>query len=122
MSEKGDGFYAYDFVGYDITKDYTIFCDSVILPVGRRYKHLATGEYGDIINGVYLISDNVEIRALILRKIMTNKMDLDDGGIDNWTLYDDDNASELLKWDVTDKTDDDIHQIDHEVSGRTKGG
>lgn len=122
MSEKGDGFYAYDFVGYDITKDYTVFCDSITLPTGKRYKYLATGEYGDIINTVDLISDNVEIRALLVRKIMTNKMDLNDGGTDNWILYDDDNASELLKWDVTDKTDDDIHQIDHEVSGRTKGG
>ena len=121
MSEVGDGFYVYDFVGFDITKDYAILSDAVTLPDSIRYKDAATGEYGDIINNINLVSDNVELRTALIRKILTNRLELVDGDTDNWTLYDDDSTTPLFKWDVTDKTDTDVIQESNNDAKRTKG-
>lgn len=121
MSEVGDGFYVYDFVGSDITKDYSILSDSVTLSLKNRYKYSATGEYGDIINNVDLASDNIELRVALIRKILTNKLELFDGDTENWKLYDDDSTTLLFEWNVTDKSDNPIVQESNVDSKRTKG-
>jgi hypothetical protein len=121
MSEVGDGFYKYDFFQYDRTKDYMIFCDGVDLPVAERYQALTSGEYGDKIETIRLIDDNVEIRTLLIRKILTNRIELEDGDVNNWKLYDNDDATVLLSWDVTDKSHDEIIQDGYFVSRRSRG-
>lgn len=121
MGEVGDGFYVYDFVGFDITKDYSILSDSVTLSTADRYKHSATGEYGDIINNVNLASDNIELRVTLIKKILTNKLELFDGDTKNWKLYDDDSTTLLFEWNVTDKNDSLIVQESNVDSKRTKG-
>ncbi len=120
MSELGDGFYTYDFSGHDITKDYLMFCDAVTLQPQFRYKYLSSGEYGDIINTVGTLSDNVEIRTLLIKKILANRLELADGDSENWVLYDDDSVTPLLTWDVTGKTDDSIEQDAGTESRRSK--
>jgi len=125
MDDLGDGIYTYEFTGYDITAEYAILCDAITLPDNFRYKHLASGEYGDIIDTVNVISDNIEIRATLLKKIMTNRIELFDGGTSpndaNWILYDDDDSTVLATWDVTDKTDGDIEQEEYTDAKRSKG-
>jgi len=121
MSEIGDGFYAHNFFSYDMQKDYAILCDSVTLPTAIRYNALATGEYGNRIDNVHMVSDNIDVRALLLRKIMTNKQDVLDGESNNQVLYDDDSVTELLKWNATDKNNEYIKQLSNDVSGRSKG-
>ena len=121
MTELGDGLYAFDFAGYDIDEDYAILCDAVTLPAGNRYKFLSSGEYGDIIDTVGVLSDNIEIRTLLVKKILANKLELADGDTANWVLYDDDDASVLATWDVTDKTDGPIEEQPYSNSNRTRG-
>jgi hypothetical protein len=125
MDDLGDGIYAYEFTGYDITGEYAILCDAVDLPDNYRYKHLASGEYGDVIDTVNILSDNVDIRTLLIRKILTNKLELLDGGNApndaNWILYDDDSATVVATWDVTDKGDGDIEQEEYTDAKRSKG-
>ncbi len=121
MTELGDGLYAFDFTGYDIEEDYAIFCDSVTLPAGSRYKFLTSGEYGDVIDTVGILSDNMEIRTLLIKKILINKLELSDGDTANWVLYDDDDASVLGTWDVTDKSDGVIEEQPYSNSNRTRG-
>ena len=95
------------------------------LPDPYRYKHLASGEYGDVIDTVNILSDNVEIRTLLIRKILTNRIELFDGGTTtndaNWILYDDNDSDVLATWDITDKDDGDIEQEEYTDSTRSKG-
>ena len=121
MSELGDGLYAFDFAGYDIEEEYAIFCDAIILPAKNRYKFLSSGEYGDIIETVGVLSDNIEIRTLLVKKILANKLELSDGDVANWVLYDNDDTSVLATWDVTDKTDGPIVERANDNSRRTRG-
>ena len=121
MSEIGDGFYKYDFFQYDRTKDYIIFCDGVNLPTAERYKALATGEYGDQIETIRLVDDNIELRTLLVRKILTNRLELEDGSVNNWRLYDNDDNTLLLSWNVTDKAHEEVIQDDYFVSKRSRG-
>lgn len=121
MSDLGDGLYTFDFAGYDIEEDYVILCDAVTLLAGNRYKFLTSGEYGDIIDTVGLLSDNMEIRTLLIRKILTNKLELSDGDTANWVLYDNDDTSVLATWDVTDKIDGPIEEQPYSNSNRTRG-
>ncbi len=125
MDDLGDGVYTYEFTGYDITAEYAILCDSITLPNRYRYKHLASGEYGDVIDTVNILSDNVEIRTLLIRKILTNRIELFDGGTApndaNWILYDDNDSDVLATWDITDKDDGDIEQEEYTDSTRSKG-
>ena len=111
MSELGDGFYAYNFTGYDITKEYAILYDAVTLPSSFRY----------MINTLDTLTDNMDVRTALLRKISTNKLLLRDGKRNNWRLYDDDNTTQLLKWNVSDKLGNPIDQVIRDVSGRSKG-
>lgn len=121
MSEVGDGFYTYDFYNYDITKAYAILCDSISLPSMYRYKSLSTGEYGPIINNVDLLSDDTDALSLLLKKVLINRLELEDGDTQNWVLYDDDDTTVLLKWSVTDKLNDIILQRPFDVARRTRG-
>ena len=121
MTEKGDGFYAYDFVGYDDTKDYAVRSDSVTLSGTDRYAFASTGEYNDTLNEIRSTVDDIDIRTLLIRKIQTNRLELLDGDTGNWVLYDDDNATPLLTFDVQDKNGDLIVQSANIPSKRSKG-
>ncbi|KKN59899.1 hypothetical protein LCGC14_0537240 [marine sediment metagenome] len=121
MAELADGFYAYDFVGYDITKEYVILCDAVTLLDLDRYKSLATGQYGDMIDTIGLVSDNIDFRAELVKKIWQNKLELSDGNTGNLVIYDDDNTTSLISWDVTDVVDTSIEQGIYNTSKRSRG-
>ena len=49
-----------------------------------------------------LIPD-IHDQATLARKIMKNRLELEEGAAGNWILYDDDNVTPLLTWDVQDK-------------------
>jgi len=121
MIEKGDGSYAYDFVGYDDTKDYAIRSDSVTLSGTNRYSYGSTGEYNEALNEIKSTVDNIDVRTLLVRKIQTNRLELADGDVSNWVLYDDDSATPLLTFDVQDKNGDLIVQPANIPSRRSKG-
>ncbi|KKM87109.1 hypothetical protein LCGC14_1272220 [marine sediment metagenome] len=121
MSELGEGFYTHDFTGYDITREYVILCDAVILSDLNRYKSLTTGEYGDIINNIGLVSDNIDFRAGLVKKIWQNKLELFDGDTGNFVIYDDDGTTPLVSWDVTDVLDTAIEQEAFNTSKRSRG-
>lgn len=60
MIEVGDGFYQYNFISYDATKDYVFRSDSVTLPLARRYQFGATqaavitpDQVADIVSSVW---------------------------------------------------------------------
>lgn len=121
MIDKAGGFYGYDFVGYDVTKNYTFTCDSVTLSGTERYNFATSGEYGTILDDIHDTVDIVDVRTLLLRKIQTNKLELNDGDTGNWILYDDNNWTPLLTFNVTDKNGDLIIQQVHVPSRRSKG-
>jgi len=121
MVEKGDGFYGYDFVVYNDTKDYAIRCDSVTLSGTDRYTYAGSGEYNVELNEIKSTIDDVDVRTLLIRKIQTNKLELLDGDAGNWILYDDDNLTPLLTFSVTDKNGDPIAQQLNVPSKRSKG-
>lgn len=124
MLEKGDGFYSYDFVGYDSAKDYAILCDSIVLSgTNERYAYASSGEYNTSLNAIQSTVDNVDVRTLLIRKIQTNKLELMDGSVSNWVLYDDPPNEDvpLLTFNVTDKDDNLIVQQTHIPSKRSKG-
>ncbi len=122
MLEKGSGFYSYDFVGYDSTKDYIMLCDSIVLSgTNDRYAYASSGEYNTSLNAIKSTVDNVDVRTLLINKIQTNKLELVDGDSGNWILYDDDGTSPLLTFDVTDKDGSLIVQQTHVPSRRSKG-
>jgi hypothetical protein len=121
MTEKGDGFYAYDFVGYNDTKDYAVRSDSVTLSGTDRYSYGSTGEYNEALNEIKSTVDDIDLRTLLIRKIQTNRLELLDGDTGNWILYDDDDISILLTFNVTDKNGDLIIQSANIPSKRSKG-
>lgn len=121
MAELGDGFYTYDFIGYDITNEYAILCDAVTLSDLDRYKSLTTGEYGDIINGIGLVSDNIDFRVELVKKIWQNKLELSDGDTGNLVIYEDDDTTPRISWDVTDVVDNPIAQDAYNPSKRSRG-
>jgi hypothetical protein len=60
----------------------------------------------------------------LMRKILNNRLELADGGITptkNWKLYDDDDTTVLLEWDVTDKNGSNITQPAQAPARRTRG-
>ena len=60
----------------------------------------------------------------LVRKILNNRLELADGGVtptDNWKLYDDDDTTVLLEYNVTDKTGTDILQPADSPARRTRG-
>ncbi len=121
MAELGDGFYTYDFTGYGITNEYAILCDAVTLSDLDRYKSLTTGEYGDIINGLGLVTDNIDFRVELIKKIWQNKLELSDGDTGNLVIYEDDNTTPRISWDVTDVLDNAIIQEVSNTAKRSRG-
>lgn len=119
MVEKGDGFYGYDFSAYNPQKDYTIICDSVTLSGTERYTYASSGEYNEVLDTIESTVGIVDVRTSLLRKIWTNRLELFDGDTDNWILYDDDEATPLLTFSVSDKSGDLIIQQPNTPSRRS---
>lgn len=119
MVEKGDGFYGYDFTIYNSTKDYAIVCDSVTLSGVERYTYASSGEYNESLNSIESTVGTVDSSTTLIRKIQTNRLELLDGGTDNWILYDDDAVTPLLTFSVTDKDDNVIVQYPNVPSKRS---
>jgi len=120
MEEVGDGFYRFNFVTYDITKDYVMLADGVRLGQSERFLEGATGEYGDISSNIYIMSDTVDCRVLLMKKLFTNRLELENGTVSNWILYDDDDVTPLLIFDASDVNGEDIMQITGMASKRVK--
>jgi hypothetical protein len=120
MVDKNGGFYGYDFAAYDVTKNYTFTCDSVTLSGTERYNFATSGEYGTILDDIHDTVDVVDVRTLLLKKIQTNALKLNDGDTGNWTLYADNGSDPLLTFNVRDKAGDLIIQQVHVPSQRSK--
>lgn len=77
----------------------------------------------------YVVDGNVlgfttEETLDLTRKILNNRLELADGGVSptkNWKLYDDDDTTVLLEYDVTDKNGTNILQPTQSPSRRTRG-
>lgn len=142
MIEKGDGFYAYDFAGYDDSKDYVIRSDSVTLSGTDRYSFGSSGEYNEDFNSIETKIDDVDttvqaidltvdsvestvsdidLRTTLIRKLQTNRLELEDGDPGIWTLYDDDDVNVLLTFQISDKNGGAIVQPPTSPSRRSKG-
>ncbi len=121
MSGMGNGFYKYEFLNYDMTKDYVIFCDAVVLSNAYRYKSMTTGEYGGLISDIRLISDEVDLRTVLIRQILTNRMASFDGSTDNLIVYADNDIDAIVTWHVTDSIGGSIIQDYHLSSKRSRG-
>lgn len=119
MIELGDGFYRYDFDIYEPARDYAIVCDSVTLSGSERYTYASSGEYAEVLNSIESTVGLVDTRTSLLRKIQTNRLELEDGNLDNWVLYDDDSTTPLLTFSVTDKDGQLIVQPPHTPSKRS---
>lgn len=72
--------------------------------------HVAAGSAGE-----YLA------RTALIEKILRNRLELEEGGTNNWVLYDDDSVTPLLRWSVTDKNGDDIRIKAFTPARRTRG-
>jgi hypothetical protein len=118
MVETGDGFYRYSFDAYEPSRDYAVICDSVTLSGAERYTYASSGEYAEVLNSIESTVGLVDIRTILLRKIQTNRLELDDGDTDNWVLYDDDKSTPFLTFSVKDKSGNLIVQQPHTPSRR----
>lgn len=87
MTEVGDGWYKYVFAGYVIGTEYAIRCDggSSLSDTDRYICGSNSGE-----------TDTT-------RKILMNRLELRDGSSGNWVLYDDDDSTAMLTFNVTGK-------------------
>jgi hypothetical protein len=59
--------------------------------------------------------------AALIEKLLRNRLELSDGGVGNWVLYDDDDVTPLLSWDVTDKNGNPIAVPAGVPARRTRG-
>jgi hypothetical protein len=57
----------------------------------------------------------------LVRKVLNNRLELFDGDTDNWKLYDDDDATILLEYNVRDKTGAPVGIADGAPARRTRG-
>jgi len=57
----------------------------------------------------------------MIRKILNNRLELSDGDTNNWVLYDDDDTSVYLRYDVRDKTGSPIASAPGVPARRTRG-
>jgi hypothetical protein len=128
MTEKGDGFYGYNFTTFDPLKNYTFRCDAVTLADEYRYSYGTSGEMNDTIStintNVGVVDTNVSTNlaaTTLIKKVLTNRLELYNGSSGNWILYDDDNITPLLTFSVTDIDDGPIIQGVNTPSKRTKG-
>lgn len=60
-------------------------------------------------------------RLAIIEKINRNRLELVEGAVNNWVLYDDDNVTPFLTWSVSDKDGDGILMDKHIPARRTRG-
>jgi len=120
MEEVGSGFYRFDFYTYDPTKDYTFLADAVRLSTKDRFLEGTNGEYGKITDNISLMSDSIDCRVLLMKKLFTNRLELAEGTTDNWILYDDDNVTPLCIFDARDKDGLYILQLQNMASKRSK--
>ena len=95
MNETGDGFYSYDFSGYNPSNDYAVICDSVTLSGTERYSYGSSGEYNNVLDSIESTVGVVDVATLLIRKIHTNRLELADGDTGNWVLYNDDAITPL---------------------------
>lgn len=63
----------------------------------------------------------LEARTALIEKILRNRLELADGQSGNWVLYDDDNATPLLTWNVVSKSGGPIVQGAGSPSRRSRG-
>jgi len=119
MAEKGDGFYGYYFTSFNFEQNYAVICDSITLSGVERYTYAASGEYNSVLNDIESTVGIVDLRTDLLRKIQTNRLELFDGDIDNWILYDDDGTTPLLTFSVSDKDGNIIVQCPNTPSKRS---
>ena len=66
-------------------------------------------------------ADDIDEKAALIRKILANRLELSDGSANNWVLYDDDSATPLLTFNVSDKNGNPIVQASNVPSKRSKG-
>lgn len=59
--------------------------------------------------------------AVLIEKLLRNRLELADGGVGNWILYDNDDVTPLLTWDVTDKNGNPIAVPAGVPARRTRG-
>lgn len=57
----------------------------------------------------------------LVRKLLNNRLELEDGDTDNWILYDDDDVTPLLRYDVRDKTGAAVFVPDGAPARRNRG-
>ncbi len=57
----------------------------------------------------------------MIRKILNNRLELQDGSTNNWILYDDDDASIYLRYDVRDVTGGSVVSATGVPARRTRG-
>jgi hypothetical protein len=60
-------------------------------------------------------------RASLAQKILRNRLELAEGAVNNWVLYDDDSITPLLTWSVTDKAGQEIRMNAFVPARRTRG-
>lgn len=105
MTEIGDGWYKYTFTSFVIGTEYVIRCDGgATLTDPDRYVWGSS-------------SCDVEV----IRKLLMNRLELRNGTVDNWVLYDDDDTTELLKWSVTDYRGSGVRNVGGAPARRSRG-
>jgi hypothetical protein len=96
-----------------------MIADSITLPKFYRYVEGATGEYGVISNNIYIMMNYIDCRTILMRKIFTNKLELEDGDTQNWILYDDDDVTPLLIFNARDKWGLSVYQTPRMTSRKS---
>jgi len=110
MSEIAGGIYKYSYAA-DTDTEYVVRCDGGnTLPNVDRYTFGTIGTDADINADVTLI-----------KKILRNKLTLSDGSGSNWILYDDDNTTPLLTFNVSDKNGAPISLPNSAPARRSRG-
>ena len=110
MSEIAGGIYKYSYAA-DTDTEYVLWCDGgASLPSTERYSFGTIGTDADINADVTLI-----------KKILRNKLVLNDGSDGNWVLYDDDSTTPLLTFSVTDKQGGPVSLANSAPARRSRG-
>jgi len=78
--------------------------------------HTIAGSSGKILSDAA-----IETTTQLIKKMLINRLELSDGGTNNWVLYDDDDSTPLLTFSVKDKLGNDITQPFAAPSRRTRG-
>lgn len=105
MTEVGDGWYSYTFATYAVGTEYAIRCDG-----GSSLTN----------SDRYVAGSNASETATI-RKILMNRLELREGSSGNWTLYDDDDSTAMLTFNVTGKNSEAISIPSNTPAKRGRG-